>query len=337
MNLWFKLLIVVSVLMAITLGSVQWWRKDIAQPLTIDSPQFFDITPGSSGHQVLAQFEKSGLTLSSHYSLRLWLKFVFSGQSVKAGTYELNPGMTLSDAFNLFASGNEYQFTISFIEGQTLSQWLEQLKQAPRINDDISPETLAVIAKQWPWPPQSGLTSLEGVLLADTYHYSAHTQASALLARAMDAMVTYLNAHWPHRAQDIPYQTQYEALIMASIVEKETAVPEERGIIAGVFANRLEKNMRLQTDPTVIYGIGESFDGNLTRAHLKQKTAYNTYVIKGLPPTPIAMAGRPAIDAALTPVPTDALYFVAKGDGSHHFSRTLEEHNRAVYDYQIKK
>lgn len=146
-----------------------------------------------------------------------------------------------------------------------------------------------------------------------------------------------MTSEWEQRAVDLPLQTPYEAIILASIIEKETAVPSERDMIAGVFINRLNRNMRLQTDPTVIYGIGPTFDGNITRKHLRTATPYNTYVIKGLPPTPIAMAGKAAIHAALHPLSTDALYFVAKGDGSHQFSTTLEEHNAAVRKYQLKR
>ena len=157
------------------------------------------------------------------------------------------------------------------------------------------------------------------------------------MARAHEALIAFVDEQWQQRALDLPINTPYEALILASIIEKETAVPEERSRIAGVFVNRLNSNMRLQTDPTVIYGIGDNFDGNITRKHLRTPTPYNTYVIKGLPPTPIAMAGKAAIKAALQPLETDEVYFVAKGDGSHQFSTTLEAHNAAVRKYQLKR
>ena len=177
--------------------------------------------------------------------------------------------------------------------------------------------------------------SAEGLLYPDTYYYVAQSKASELLLRAYQRMTDKLQQAWLNREADLPYDTPYKALIMASIIEKETARGFERPVIASVFVNRLRKNMRLQTDPTVIYGLGEQFDGDITRAHLKQKTPYNTYRIKGLPPTPIAMAGLASIEAALNPDVTEFLYFVSKKDGTHHFSKTLAEHNRAVRYYQL--
>lgn len=180
-------------------------------------------------------------------------------------------------------------------------------------------------------------SSAEGLFLADTYFFTANTAASSILKRAHKAMLDYVETQWQQRQADLPLNSPYDALILASIIEKETAVSEERTKIAGVFVNRLRKNMRLQTDPTVIYGIGDTYDGNITRKHLRTPTPYNTYTIKGLPPTPIAMAGKEAIWAALNPMETDALYFVARGDGSHEFSSSLAAHNAAVRKYQLNR
>jgi UPF0755 protein len=183
----------------------------------------------------------------------------------------------------------------------------------------------------------SEASSAEGLFLADTYFFTANTATSSILTRAHKAMLDYVETQWQQRQADLPLNSPYDALILASIIEKETAVSAERTKIAGVFVNRLRKNMRLQTDPTVIYGIGDAYDGNITRKHLRTPTPYNTYTIKGLPPTPIAMAGKEAIWAALNPMETDALYFVARGDGSHEFSSSLAAHNAAVRKYQLNR
>ncbi|NMH58672.1 endolytic transglycosylase MltG [Alteromonas ponticola] len=323
--------IIVSLIIA-----VKWWIADIEKPLNLEEPVLFTVAQGSSGHALLEQLEQQGWLASKPLSIKLWMKFAYQGKSAKAGTYQLDSSMSVADVFDHFASGDEYQFSVRLVEGLTYSQWLTTLASHPHLEHDIDEATTQALLANWPWQPEEGLDTLEGLLLADTYYFTAGTKASEILSRAMRSMQHYLEQAWAGRATGLPYATAYEALIMASIVEKETAVESERNEIAGVFVNRLEANMRLQTDPTVIYGIGPTFDGNLTRKHLRQQSPYNTYRIKGLPPTPIAMAGKPAIDAALHPSTTENLYFVAKGDGSHHFSTTLQAHNEAVYKYQIQ-
>ena len=250
----------------------------------------------------------------------------------------LRPGQSLVDVFTLFTEGDEHFFAVSLVEGLTLAQWLESLKQNTDLVFDLNEEKLNQLTQDngVDWCCGSVRQS-EGVYLADTYFFTKGTAASEILKRAHRALIDFVSREWEQRDAELPLATPYEALILASIIEKETAIPEERDMISGVFVNRLNKNMRLQTDPTVIYGIGPTFDGNITRKHLRTATPYNTYVIKGLPPTPIAMAGKSAIHAALHPLPTDALYFVAKGDGSHQFSTSLADHNAAVRKYQLKQ
>jgi UPF0755 protein len=331
-----KLLIVAIFILSLCVATGSWWQQQIGQGLTLDGPQEFTVATGKSPVWVVNELVKKGYSQVRPWVAKIWLKLYFSGRQIKAGTYLLQPNSTIPDVFDLLASGDEYQFGVTLVEGQTLNQWLAVLKNNPHLSDDITPEVLSSIQRQAGELLSHSVTSLEGVLLADTYYFVNGSKSSTILRRAILAMENFLREYWPNRQLNLPYDTQYEALIMASIIEKETALAQERELIAGVFVNRLRKNMRLQTDPTVIYGIGKDFDGNLTRAHLRQLTPYNTYRIKGLPPTPIAMAGRDAIIAALHPLDTQALYFVARGDGSHYFSTTLDEHNQAVREYQLK-
>ena len=251
--------------------------------------------------------------------------------AIKAGTYEILPNMSLSALLVNLNDGAEKQFLITLVEGLSFTQWLTQLNDSQFLSSPMGSDDVEAWIKA---NPIEG-NSLEGWLLPDTYAVTQGTEVVSVIERANVKMKALLNELWLSRYPDLPYKSAYEALIMASIIEKETGVPSEREHIAGVFVNRLNTNMRLQTDPTVIYGIGESFDGNLTRKHLRTPTAYNTYTIKGLPPTPIAMASEASLRAAFNPMITDDYYFVAKGDGTHYFSSSLEQHNRAVREYQL--
>lgn len=273
----------------------------------------------------------------SDFSFKLWLKINPQYARIQAGHYELKNNETLANTLERFVKGDVKQFSITLIEGQTLKQWLNTLNsRADIINSSLDSaqlyETLIAIDDFC----KNDYKSLEGCLLPDTYFYTKSSSALAILKRAYLAMAKTLNSSWQQRAVNLPYNTAYDALILSSIVEKETAISSERGTVAGVFVNRLRKNMRLQTDPTVIYGIGESFNGDITRRDLRTKTPYNTYVIKGLPITPIAMPSIASIYATMQPQDTQALYFVASGDGGHVFSTTLEEHNEAVRRYLQK-
>jgi UPF0755 protein len=305
--------------------------KKVHQTLNLTEATIYQVKSGQSAKGILNRLKDSGV-ITDNIGLKIRLKLEPELANIKVGTYELLPTMSALDLLTLFSSGKELQFSISLIEGLRWSDWLATLKSHPKIrfSDDFQEQLNTLIATL---PGQS----IEGFLLPDTYYFVAQTQAIELVKRAHFEMQEYLLTAWENRMFDLPYASAYEGLIMASIIEKETGLAAERPRIAGVFVNRLNLKMRLQTDPTVIYGMGDSFDGNIRRKDLRTPTAYNTYVIKGLPPTPISMVSKLAIDAAFQPQETPELYFVSKGDGSHKFSSTLQEHNLAVRKYQLKK
>lgn len=305
--------------------------KKVHQSLNLTNKLVYQVKPGQSAKGLLNRLKEQGI-IADNIGLKIRMKFDPELANIKVGTYELSPSMSALDLLELFSSGKELQFSISLVEGLNWQEWLLVFKSHPQIQfaDDFYKQLEKITE---PLPKQS----IEGFLLPDTYYFVAQTNAIELVKRAHISMQQYLNNAWQNRALDLPYSSVYEGLIMASIIEKETGVAEERAHISGVFVNRLNLKMRLQTDPTVIYGMGENFDGNIRRKDLKTATPYNTYVIKGLPPTPIAMPSKLAIDAAFNPIETQDLYFVSKGDGSHKFSTTLQEHNIAVRKYQLNK
>jgi UPF0755 protein len=252
---------------------------------------------------------------------------------LQAGEYTLRQGMTPRDLLLLMTDGKVVQHDLTLIEGHTFAEMLARIHAHPVIDVTLAGLDSAEIMERLGYPGEHP----EGRFLADTYHFPRHTTDLQFLQRAYQAMQKQLDAAWETRAEGLPLKDPYAALILASIVEKETGKPEERAAIAGVFVRRLQKGMRLQTDPTVIYGLGAQFDGNLRRRDLQNDTPYNTYTRSGLPPTPIAMPGVAAIQAALHPADGDSLYFVSRGDGSHYFSPTLKEHERAVDKFQRGK
>ncbi|MDX7999622.1 endolytic transglycosylase MltG [Xenorhabdus sp. Reich] len=249
----------------------------------------------------------------------------------KAGTYRLKSGMALKTVLQLFASGKEAQFSIRFIEGSRLLDWAKILQSAPYLKHETENKTPQELIDALGM--QAG-ESLEGWFYPDTYLYTAGTSDIELLKRAHNKMKTILDQEWESREKNLPYKNAHEMLIMASIIEKETAIESERTKVASVFVNRLRLKMRLQTDPTVIYGLGDKYTGTIFRSNLTMFTPYNTYMVEGLPPTPIAMPGLASIKAAAHPAVTEYLYFVANGDGGHTFTTNLVAHNKAVNIYR---
>ena len=327
-----KLLLLTLLIMAIAAGSVYFYvARQVQQALNIETAQLLIVQKGQSATRVLKNLEQQQI-IRDVTGLKILLKVQPQLAAFKAGTYEIQPLMSAMQLVELLVSGKEKQFSISLVEGLQWREWLVTLRSHPHLIFDVSTDS-AIKALESDLPGNM----IEGWLMPDTYHFARGTNAFTVIDIAHQQMRQYLQQQWQTRAIDVPYSTPYESLIMASIIEKETAVPSERARIAGVFVNRLNLNMRLQTDPTVIYGLGPDFDGDIKRKDLKTPTPYNTYVIEGLPPTPIAMPGKLAIDAALNPLPTDELYFVARGDGSHQFSVTLQEHNQAVKQYQLNQ
>jgi len=286
------------------------------------------INPGSM-RNVSKQLVQQGVVQHA-MSFELMARALGRAADVKAG---IKSGLTPYDLMNILTSGDTSQASITFIEGWTFAQ----MRAALNANDAVRHMTMAYTERQI--LDEIGVAELspEGLFFPDTYFFSINSSDKEILKRAYQTMQTKLTTAWANRAPGLPYDTPYKALIMASIVEKETGKAQERPQIAGGFINRLRRGMRLQTDPTVIYGLGENYDGNLRKKDLLTDTLYNTYTRAGLPPTPIAMPGLGSIEAALNPAKTKSIYFVGKGDGSHAFSATLDEHNRAVAKYQLGK
>lgn len=322
----FVLAIGVSALVSILL-IVYLAGKTGSQTIKTNEVITFNVEKGESLNSIVANLTKLEL-IDASLLLKVNLRLNREAYYPKAGHFEILPTMTLHDLLTDISNGNEKSYSITMIEGLTWQQWLAQLKRRSFIDIDATTEEIIASLGE-------DVNSLEGILLPETYNVRYGTTLSSFVARMHQDMQSYLNSAWQNRQGMLPIQSSYQALILASIIEKETGVPQERPRIASVFVNRLREGMRLQTDPTVIYGMGERFDGDLKRSHLREKTPYNTYVIKGLPPTPIAMPGKSAIDAALNPAYTDEFYFVSRGDGSHKFSKTLKEHNNAVRKFQL--
>lgn len=295
------------------------------------TPYEFTVPAGAGLKAVARQLAADGLFLEGE---SFWILGRLVGkQVIQAGTYRLEKPHTPLEILDKLARGDVVLLDMLFVEGTTFKQWLEQLAREPRVRQTLPGKSDAELRTLF----GTGEQALEGWFFPDTYRFAPGTSDADVLKRAHAAMKKRLADAWTTRSADTPLKTPYEALILASIVEKETGLAAERPMIASVFINRLKRPMRLQTDPTVIYGMGERFDGNIRKKDLSADTPWNTYTRDGLPPTPIAMPGAGSLNAVVKPAETAALYFVARGDGSHEFTRTLEEHNRAVAKYQLGK
>lgn len=305
------------------------YRVSIDSPLRMAGPTWLVVKKGQ-GVSALAHELKARQLLAEPLWLRVLAFVQGSGNDLKYGEYEIPRGTTVRGLLDLLVSGRTRQIPVTVVEGWTFAQMLDVLANHPGLRQEAAGQAPDQLMARLGEPGQHP----EGLFFPDTYFTSRHTSDTDILRVARKKMQAVLEAEWRDRAPNLPFNSPYEALIMASIVEKETGRAEERPAIAGVFIRRLQQGMRLQTDPTVIYGMGESFDGNLRKDDLRRDTPYNTYTRSGLPPTPIALPGRQAIHATLHPADGNSLYFVAKGDGSHVFSATLDEHERAVDQFQ---
>jgi UPF0755 protein len=323
-----RLLLVLVLLAGLGAGGFAFWWLNRPLPLANDTVEV-SIDPGTPPRDIAQAWVQAGVEAPA---LLLYEWFRWSGQSrkIRAGSYEIGRGTTPLALLNKMVRGDETLAIARLIEGWTFRQFRAELAKA----DSLKPTTATMSDEQLMAALGAPGVAPEGRFYPDTYAYSKGVSDLAVLKRAFHAMQKRLDTAWAERAPDTPLKSAEEALVLASIVEKETGVPADRGRVAGVFINRLRLGMPLQTDPSVIYGLGSAFDGNLRKRDLLADTPYNTYTRAGLPPTPIAMPGKAALLAALHPDQTKALYFVSRGDGSSEFSDTLADHNRAVNQYQ---
>jgi UPF0755 protein len=307
-----------------------WWLQ---RPLELSTdPIELSIDPGVSARGAAQAVVDAGVQVNPKL-LYWWFRLSGNSRQIKAGSYEMGAGVTPRSLLKKLVRGEEAQRAVTLVEGSTFRELRETLLKADQLRPDTQGMSDSLIMEKLGRPDLKP----EGRFFPDTYNYAKGSSDLALLQRAMRVMDQRLNAAWQQRAADLPLKTPEEALILASIVEKETGRPVDRAMISAVFNNRLRIGMMLQTDPTVIYGLGAKFDGNLRKRDLLADTPWNTYTRAGLPPTPIAMPGRASLLAAVQPAPTKALYFVARGDGTSEFSATLQDHNRAVNKYQLGK
>ncbi|PLY40568.1 aminodeoxychorismate lyase [Janthinobacterium sp. ROICE36] len=324
----FKKLVVSSVIAAIGVGGTfVYWAQ---QPITTEGDAIpFTIAPGSGAHAAGQQIADAGVPIVP-ILFNLLARVEGKTSKIKAGSYELKPGTTPQRLITQLARGEFAQESLTIIEGWTFKQMRLAMANHPGLKHDTAgfsdKELMAKISPEYVLP--------EGLFFPDTYLFAKGASEMQIFKQAHTAMIGRLSEAWDKRDPALPYKNPYEALIMASIVEKETGQKSERAMIAGVFVNRLKTGMLLQTDPTVIYGMGDNYQGKIRKRDLEADTPYNTYTRGGLPPTPIALAGAQSLTAALAPARTQALYFVARGDGTSQFSANLPDHNRAVNQYQ---
>jgi len=330
MNVIKELLLWLLFLLVVLAGLFAYYANT---PIPLERTPFeFTLKQGSSLKSAASQIKKAG-GLSNEWLFVLLARGLGQARQIKPGNYQLEHEVTPLKLLNMISKGRVEQSSLTIIEGTTFRQLRAVLNGDPTLRHDSAPLSDEDILKRI----GASETSAEGLFFPDTYNYDKGSSDLVVLKRAYQLMQRQLQESWKNRDADLPFDTPYQALILASIVEKETGQPGDRPMIASVFVNRLRKNMRLQTDPTVIYGMGDKFKGNLRRKDLTTDSPYNTYTRSGLTPTPIALPGLAAIQAALHPAPSKALYFVARGDGTSHFSTNLIEHNSAVNRFQLKQ
>jgi UPF0755 protein len=314
--------------LALVCAGVSAWYPFHRLPLKEPTVQF-GISTGSSLRSATQQMVEAGV-LSAALPFEILTRVLGNPKNIKAGNYEVEQGVTPLELMRKLTRGDYTALAVTFVEGWTFRQLRKGLDDHPSLRHDTQGLTDAEILQKLGIQHRSA----EGLFFPDTFHFSSGVSDLAILRRSHELMMKHLAAQWTERDPRVPLANPYDALILASIIEKETGKAKERTAISAVFHNRLKIGMRLQTDPTVIYGLGETFDGNLRKQDLLTDGPYNTYTRAGMPPTPIAMPSLASLHAALHPAATDALYFVAKGDGTSHFSNTLQEHDRAVTKYQ---
>ncbi len=319
------------------IAGVGIWRVNdvLGSPLVVNGDGIlFEIAPGSALTTIANELSEEQI-LRSPRIFRWYAQLKGYAGSIRAGEYRIDSGTTARDLLDKFVSGDVQLYSFTVVEGWTYRDMITALALHPAVEQTITVEDWSRLFDSF----MTSATHPEGMFLPETYRFPKRTKDIDVLRQAFELLQETLDAEWDSRDEGLPLSSPYEALVLASIIEKETARADERAKISGVFVRRLQKRMRLQTDPTVIYGIGESFNGNLTRRDLRTDTPYNTYTRAGLPPTPIALAGKAAINAALHPAPGSELYFVATGlgDGSHKFSKTKEQHDAAVREYLARQ
>ena len=336
-----KKFFVFLLILLLILGGVGFWgyqklTEFVHTPVNVTQDQLLTIERGTTGSKLAALLEQEKIL--EHADLLPWLlKLQPQLNKVKAGTYSLTGVKTLQDLLDMINSGKEAQFSVKFIEGKTFKEWRKNLENAPHLKQTLQGKTdkeimalldIPAVAKAvYEW------NNMDGWLYPDTYNYTPNSTDLELLKRSTTRLQKALDKAWNERDENLPLTDPYQMLILASVVEKETGIAAERPQVASVFINRLKANMKLQTDPTVIYGMGERYTGNIRKKDLETMTPYNTYMIEGLPPTPIAMVSESALQAVAHPAKTDFYYFVADGSGGHKFTRNLNEHNKAVQEY----
>lgn len=330
----FLLLLEIGLILAgLALGWSAWKvHSALEQPLHVEQERMLEVPNGTTPNRMFYRMQTDGL-LDDAVWLRLYWRFNMAGTPLHTGEYRLTPGMTVNQLFDAWRRGDVVQYNLTLVEGWTFRQVRAAVAKHEKITQTLDGLSDAEVMDEL---GHSGVFP-EGRFFPDTYRFVRGMSDVEFLQQAYMRLEQVLAKEWAERATDLPYRDPYQALIMASLVEKETGIPQERAQIAGVFVRRLRLGMMLQTDPTVIYGMGERYNGKITRADLREPTPYNTYTISGLPPTPIAIVGREAIHAALNPANGTSLYFVARGDGSHVFSDDLDNHNSAVREYQLKR